>query len=123
MCSAKNLRSKRTMNARALSLTVLGRNAAKQIEAELGCSRAQAWRIVSTGHVPGRFQRAFLDLLDRAVAYAQVQLAEAEAEIREQRNAEMLGRAESRNMAAGNQVFVVASRQSDGSEQARLLDD
>lgn len=123
MCSAKNSRPKRAMNARALSLTVLGRNAAKQIEAELGCSRSQAWRIVSTGHVPGRMRVAFIDLLDRAIAYSQQRLAEAEAEIREQRNAEMLQRAAGRRLAAHTPRPLMAARQDDQAETVLPLGD
>lgn len=64
MSSAKNLHSIRG-SARNVATMIFGRNAAKQLELELGCSSAQAWRIVSHGYLPGRLAGDFWDVIER----------------------------------------------------------
>lgn len=65
MRSAKLLRATKSMTARTVALTVFGRNAAKQLELELGCSSSQAWRIVSHGRVPSGLAGDFWDVVER----------------------------------------------------------
>lgn len=56
------------MSTSRLIWLAFGRRAAKQLESGLGCTRRQAWRIVSTGHVPAHLWGPFIDLIDRTMA-------------------------------------------------------
>ena len=59
---------------RDLALTILGRNAEKQIEAALRCTPAQAHRIVQHDRCPGPLRQALIDFLEKALELSQRRL-------------------------------------------------
>jgi hypothetical protein len=65
----------------ALIRGAIPRHAAKEIEQHVGCSRRQAWRIVSTGRVPQRFRAALIALLRDAADRNERRLRELKGEI------------------------------------------
>jgi|SRR5579859_37841 len=84
------------MNAAAFIRGAWPRGAAKQIERALGCSRRQAWRIASTGHVPGVFAATLLEAVRYALARNQAEIARRRAELKVIRHARMVDRARAR---------------------------
>ena len=96
MCSAGNLPPKKSMLTRTAIATALGRNAAKQVERGLNCSRSQAHRMVWHGQVPGRFRAALVRLLEEAISRNQAELSRLDAELKAIAHAEMLARAAER---------------------------
>lgn len=96
MCSAENLPPRKNMLSRAAISTALGRNAAKQVEQGLNCSRSQAHRMVWHGQVPGRFKAALVRLLEEAIARNQAELTRLDAELKAIAHVEMVDRAKAR---------------------------
>ena len=103
------------MNATPLIWAALPRHPAKAIERALGCTTRQAWRIVSTGRVPGRFRAALIEVLDDAIEHSRAKLGEAERELKYIRDLEMVARAQARLLESGPSDAVVAQRQADES--------
>jgi hypothetical protein len=59
------------------------RDAAKHVARSLGdCSDSQAWRIVKTGHVPGRWRTTLLRILDGAIERNEVELRRLREELK-----------------------------------------
>lgn len=59
------------------------RDAAKHVARSLGdCSDSQAWRIVKTGHVPGRWRTTLLRILDGAIERNEAELRRLREELR-----------------------------------------
>ena len=85
---------------RDLALTILGRNAEKQIQSALNCSEAQAHRIVQHDRCPNHLRQALIDFLETACAFAQRRLGAADDDLKRIRYQGMVGRAESRRVAA-----------------------
>ena len=99
------------MNATPLIWTALPRHPAKVIERALGCTTRQAWRIVSTGRVPGRFRAALIEVLDRAIEHSRAKLGEAERELKYIRETAMVERAQARLLESDLAGAAVAQRQ------------
>lgn len=55
------------MNATALIRSAWPRNAAKEIEHQIGCSRRQAWRMIQTGHIPASMRTRLIRALEYAL--------------------------------------------------------
>lgn len=96
MGSANDLPPRKNMLSRAGIQTALGRDARKQVERGLSCSRSQAWRMVYHGEVPGRFKAALVRLLEEAIVRNQAELTRLDAELKAIAHAEMVGRAAER---------------------------
>ena len=104
---------------RDLALTILGRNAEKQIEAALRCTPAQAHRIVQHDRCPGPLRQALIDFLEKALELSQRRLEVAEDDLKRIRYARMVGRAEARRLEADHQARLAAARRG-GPEQPSL---
>lgn len=96
MGSANDLPPRKNMLSRAGIQTALGRDARKQVERGLSCSRSQAWRMVYHGEVPGRFKAALVRLLEEAIARNQAELTRLDAELKAIAHVEMVDRAKAR---------------------------
>jgi hypothetical protein len=94
--SANGLPPRKNMLTRAGIQTALGRDARKQVERGLSCTRSQAWRMVYHGEVPGRFRAALVRLLEEAISRNQAELSRLDAELKAIAHAEMVARAAER---------------------------
>lgn len=119
MGRARNVRG---YGMRSLALSILGRNAEKQIQAALNCSEAQAHRIIQHDRCPGPLRAALMAFLEAALAGAQRRLEAAEDELRQIRYLEMVGRAEARRLETGGGSAVAMARQSEPEQPALNLD-
>ena len=105
---------------RQLAATILGPHAEKQIRAALGCSEAQAHRIVHHDRTPSALRQALIDFLERRLVFAKRRLEAAENELREIRVARMVGRAETRLLAPDRRSAGAASRMGARQQAAAL---
>ena len=58
------------------------KNAAKWLEAELGCSPRQSWRIVQEGRVASTLRARLISILDEAIAANEQHLRQLRRELR-----------------------------------------
>jgi len=101
--SAGNLPPRKNMLTRIAIATALGRNAAKQVERGLNCSRSQAHRMVWHGQVPSKFRAALIGLLEEAIQRQQMRLRDIDEQLRGIAHEEMLARAEARRSRMDDQ--------------------
>lgn len=59
------------------------KNTAKWLEAELGCSPRQSWRIVQEGRVASTLRSRLIDILDGAIAANERELRRLRTELRD----------------------------------------
>lgn len=88
------------MTVGTLIAAAFPRHAAKHLEAELGCTRRQAWRMVSTGIVPVRFQVSFIQVVQSALSLQKSLLARVDDEIKRLDYEAMVARSATRRAEA-----------------------
>lgn len=108
------------MNVGTLIASALPKNAAKHLEAELGCSPRQAWRIVSTGKVPGRFRVAFIRIVDAMIENRIAALKYHQAALKAEAYAEMVERAADRRERPDRAPAQAVAGLADRAEQLPL---
>ena len=108
------------MNAAAFIRSAWPRGAAKQIEPLLGCSPRQAWRIVSTGRVPGKFRAAFFEAVRREITRNRARLARIDAQIKAIEHGETVAEARARRTESVGAAARVGARQGERAAHAAV---
>jgi len=98
------------------------RNTAKWLEAELGVTRRQSWRIVQTGRAPSYLRPKLLRLLDVTIAAGRAELERLENELRQITYQEMVDRARDRRAALHAAMSDGDPRSAAGPVHASLTD-
>lgn len=111
------------MNAGTLITTALPRHAAKQLQGGLGLSPRQAWRIVTTGHVPAYLREKTIRFLEDALRRNREGIERAEAQLKALKYAEAMADADSGSETMARTAHQMRTGQDEGAESASLLGD